>query len=221
VAELNTAFFLGQKTQQRFASLRYAFVIDNRDLRSYPLQGMYLLSIIRKDGLGFFHDRDALTLNTTFANYFKLKPKWNLEVIWKGLYQVIRKQQPYYNSRNLGFEPDYLRGYELYVVDGMDFTYLKTSLRRELFNQEIDLGKLSLIPQFRIMPLRVYVTLNSDVGYVNDPYYAEGNPLSNRWLFGAGLGLDIIAYHDKVWQIQYSFNHLLENGLFLHYKFSF
>ncbi|MCB0565677.1 MAG: hypothetical protein KDD01_15005, partial [Phaeodactylibacter sp.] len=58
--------------------------------------------------------------------------------------------------------------------------------------------------------------LNNDLGYTNDPYTARLNPLSNRLLWGGGIGLDIVLYYDKVIQIEYSFNDLMENGLFLH-----
>ena len=42
------------------------------------------------------------------------------------------------------------------------------------------------------------------------------NALSNRLLWGGGIGLDIVLYYDKVIQIEYSFNDLMENGYFLH-----
>ncbi len=220
---LNPDFFLHQATEQRFFALRYSFTIDRRDLRDYPKKGFYFLSILSKDGFGIFNGIDGMTLNTTFAKYFTFgsQKKWSTELIWKGLFYLYQKKQPYYNSRSLGSRPDYLRGYELYVIDGTDFTYIKTSLRREIFNRNINWGKASPIKQFRIMPLQVYLTLNNDVGYARDPFYNTGNPLTNSWLWGGGIGLDIVAYVDKVVQIEYSFNHLWENGLFLHYKFTF
>ena len=218
---LNPDFFLNGADQQRFAAISYSLIVDRRDLRDYPRQGCYLKSIIRKDGLGFFTDRDALTFNTTFAQYFSFGRKWSTELILKGLFYLYRNQQPYFNSRSLGFRPDYLRGYELYVVDGMNFSYVKGSLRWQFFDRVLGLGKMVPISQLRTFPLQLYLTLNSDVGYVDDPFYQEGNPLSNTWLWGGGVGLDIVAYVDKVLQIEYSFSHLLENGVFLHYKFTF
>ncbi len=218
---LNPDFFLNSATKQRFGAISYSLIVDRRDLRDYPKKGCYLKSIFRKDGLGFYSDRDALTLNTTYAQYFNFGDRWSTELILKGLFYLYRNQQPYYNSRSFGFKPDYLRGYELYVVDGMNFSYFKGSLRWQMLDQVFTLGKMIPISQLRTMPLQLYLTLNSDVGYVDDPFYNEGNPLSNTWLWGGGIGLDIVAYVDKVLQIEYSFNHLLENGLFLHYKFTF
>ena len=223
LALLNPDYFLNQATEQRFFAFRYSFTIDRRDLRDYPKKGMYLLSTLSKDGLGIYNGFDALILNTTFAKYFSFgaNKKWSTELIWKGLFYFYRKQQPYYNNRSFGFKPDYLRGYELYVIDGMDFSYIKTSLRRQIVDKNVNWGKVVPIKQMRYMPLQVYLTINNDTGYTYDPYYQTDNPLSNRWLWGGGIGLDIVAYVDKVLQIEYSFNHLLENGLFLHYKFTF
>lgn len=223
IASLNPNFFLDQSTLQRFFAIRYSFTIDKRDLRDYPKKGFYLLSTLSKDGLGIFKGYDAMTLNTTIAQYFTFgrNKKWSTELIWKGLFYFYPVNQPYYNNRSFGFNPDYLRGYELYVIDGTDFTYVKKSLRREIINRVVNWGKLSPIKQFRQMPLQVYLTMNSDIGYAREINFQDQNPLSNTWLWGGGIGLDIVAYVDKVVQIEYSFNHLLENGLFLHYKFTF
>ena len=219
--KLNPDFFLDAKQQQRFFALRYAFAIDRRDIKPYPQKGNFLLAVLRKDGLGIFNDRNALILTTTYAQYINLPKKWSLELIGKAHLFAIREQQPYYNSRALGFEPDFLRGYELYVIDGLDFGYIKSSLRFELMNRSFSFGKAMPFKKLKIMPLRIYLSLNGDSGFANDPYYAAGNPLSNRLLYSAGLGLDIISYYDKVAQIQFSVNHLGEKGVFLHHKFIF
>ena len=70
------------------------------------------------------------------------------------------------------------------------------------------------------MPLKVYLALNSDWGYVSDPFFKDSNPLANRLLIGGGLGLDFVLYFDKIIRIEYNFNHLGENGLFLHFNFT-
>lgn len=223
VALLNPDFFLEDQRLQRFFAFRYSFTLDKRDLRDYPRKGIFLLSTLSKEGLGIFNGFDALVWNTTIAKYFSFgkQEKWSTELIWKGLFYFYRNKQPYYNNRSFGFKPDYIRGYELYVIDGMDFTYVKTSVRRQIVDKMVNWGKLIPLKQMKLMPLQLYLTINNDVGYAYEPFYETGNPLNNRWLWGGGLGLDIVAYVDKVIQIEYSFNHLLENGLFLHYKFTF
>ena len=183
---LNSDFFLKNKTDQKAFALSYSFVVDKRRERPYAKKGWYLKSILRKDGIGLFSDRDAFTLNTTLAKYLEFSPRWSLELIGKLFFYLNRKKQPYYNSRSFGFRPDYLSGYELYVVDGMDFSYLKSSLRYQLFDFEFDIGWLGLLEKMRLLPvpIQVYLTANNDIGYVNDPYYAINNPLSNEFSLG-------------------------------------
>ena len=218
---LNPDYFLDGRKQQRFLSLSYSFTIDKRDIKPYPLNGFYFQGNLRKDGIGAFKDRNTLTLSLTLAKYFSLSPKFSLEFITKGHAFFIRRQQAYHNNRAFGFEPDFLRGYELYVIDGLDFAYLKSSIRFEIFKREIDWGDLVPLSKFKLMPIRIYLSFNNDLGYANDPYFELNNPLSNRMLWGGGFGLDIIAYHNKIIQIQYSVNHLWEKGLYLHHKFIF
>ncbi|MEM1323083.1 MAG: BamA/TamA family outer membrane protein [Bacteroidota bacterium] len=219
--ELNPDYFLNDRSEQHFFTLKYDFSIDKRDIRPYPLQGYYLLAELQKIGLGFFDDRDALIFTGTLAQYLPVSKKFNLELIAKGQLLLSRNQQPYYNSRALGFEPDFLRGYELYVIDGQDFGFLKSSLRYELLNKILNFEEAMPIKQLKLMPLRIYLSWNVDLGYVRDGYYQKNNPLSNRLLYSTGLGLDIISYYNRVFQIQFTFNHLKEKGLYLHHKFIF
>ena len=42
------------------------------------------------------------------------------------------------------------------------------------------------------------------------------NTLNNKMLYTGGIGLDIISIYDVVLRIEYSFNQLNQNGLFVH-----
>ncbi len=221
VEELNPQFFLNQQSRQRYLALQYILSFDKRDIKPYPLRGHLLRVVVRKEGVGIFAERNSLTLTTTYAQYLPLGSRWSLELIGKAQVQAIRQRQAFYNNRALGYEADFLRGYELYVIDGIDFGYTKASLRYELINKAVSFGKAMPFEKLKVMPLRIFLSLNSDGGIANDPYYGSTNPLSNRMLWSAGLGLDIISYFDKVLQIQFSVNHLGEKGVFLHYKFLF
>ena len=219
--ELNPDYFLNARTRQRFINLRYEYVYENRDIIPYPLSGNYLSLVLEKEGIGIWNERNGFYVTGKFAQYFSFWKKWSTEFIFKGKLALIRDKQPYNKYRALGYFEDFLRGYEFYVIDGLDFTYLKSSLRYELINKRVNWGKLMPIKTFKLMPLRIYLTLNSDVGYTNDPFYFDANPLTNRWLWGGGLGLDINLFYSSTFQIEYSLNHLWEKGLFLHYKLNF
>ncbi|MCB0549262.1 MAG: BamA/TamA family outer membrane protein [Phaeodactylibacter sp.] len=216
VHEKNPDFFLDGRSFQRYFLMAYRFTYDNRDVRPYPWKGSYFNAVLEKDGLGIFPDRNALTLWTSYRRYLPFGERWSLGMEANTKYSFIRSQQPYNDNRAMGFGNHYLHGYEYYIMDGLDMLMGRSSLRFHLWEWGMDFGKAVPIKAFQKMPVRLYLSLNNDLGYAHDPYTGKLNDLSNRPLWGGGIGLDIVLYYDKVIQIEYSFNDLLENGLFLH-----
>ncbi len=215
--ELNPDFFLGGRRMQRFFSLRYLYQFENRDVRFYPWSGSYFSFELEKDGLGFFSDRNALTMRVRYDHHLPFSRRFSLGLSGNAQVGIIRQQQPYNDNRALGFNGNNIRGYEYYVVDGMDMLLIKTSLHFFLWDTNINFGKLMPIPAFRRLPLRFYFSLNNDAGIANDPFLNEAvNPLNGKWLWGGGLGLNIVIFYDKVFRVEYSVNQMGEAGLFLH-----
>ncbi|MEZ4894004.1 MAG: hypothetical protein R2778_13435 [Saprospiraceae bacterium] len=68
---------------------------------------------------------------------------------------------------------------------------------------------------YKKVPLGIYLSLNADCGYVNDPYYPSGNPLANRVIAGYGPGIDVLAWFNKSIRAEWSWNDLGESGFFL------
>ncbi|MCB0568676.1 MAG: BamA/TamA family outer membrane protein [Phaeodactylibacter sp.] len=215
-SELNPDFFLDGRNLQRYFLLAYRYTYDKRDVRPYPWKGSYFYGAVEKDGLGVFNDRNALTLYAGYGRFMPFGQRWSLSLQGHGKLSVIRNQQPYNDNRAIGFGVQYLHGYEYYIMDGLDMGMLQSALRFRFWGADVNFGKAMPIQAFRNMPIRLHLSLNNDLGYANNPFSVEGNPLDNRPLWGGGLGLDIVLYYDKVIQIEYSFNDLLENGLFLH-----
>jgi hypothetical protein len=108
-----------------------------------------------------------------------------------------------------------VRGYEYYVADGLDFGLVQTAFHFELFNKTFKLGKYMPFKAFKTLPLKLYLTFNNDLGYANDPYYAAHNPLTNRILYGYGPGLDLVAWYNKTFRVEYSRNDLGQGGIFI------
>jgi len=219
--DLNPAFFGDDKTRLSYFALQYNFICDKRDIKPYPSKGYLVSASLRKDGLGIMKDRNSFYLTSRFAKYIPLSKRFSIEAIAQGRYSFVRKQQPYFDLKALGFNEDYIRGYEFYVIDGLDYFYQKTALRFEIFSGDINFGKLSPFEALRKMNTRVYFNLNNDLGYTNDPYFSQGNPLNNSLLWGRGVGLDIIVYYALVVQMEYSINRLGEGGFFLHIRAGF
>lgn len=215
VAFLNPDFFLDGRTEQRHLSLGYTYTKDRLDIRPYPIKGWWFGLEARQNGLLPSDDIHLFRLYAEYDRYFKLSKKFSLETNTIGRTSLPRSKPPYANNQALGYGGQFVRGYEYYVVDGLDFALFKTSLHFEIFNHTFQLGRLMPVEAFKVLPLKLYFAVNNDLGYANDPYYAASNPLANRWLWGYGLGLDFLAYYDKSIRLEWSWNDLGENGPFL------
>ncbi len=213
----NPFYFGENQTQQKYFAVEYQYTFDHRDVKPYPEKGSFLNVTIEKDGILRSDNTNALYLNMLIGKYVSFSKKWSAEFIGKGQYEFTRRRQPYYDMRALGYGTDYLRGYEYYVVDGTDYAYLKTSLRYQFYNKKIDFG--DFMPEsVRYIPFRAYFSINNDVGRVQNLYTDPSNSLPNRWLWGKGIGLDLVFFYSNVLQIEYSMNHLNKGGVYLHLK---
>jgi len=222
IATLNPDFLLDGKTQQAYFSLSYEYDYDKRNIRTYATDGWRLLAWAQKDGLGLVGNVNNLFVNVAFANYHSFGEKWSLEMLSRLHKSLIQKNSPYYQLRRaIGYEENYIRGYEYYVIDGQDFGYLKNSMRYAIFDGEIDATRYIPIKRMKAMPLKIYSKTHLDIGYVADPFEASTSLLANDWLLGVGAGVDFVLYHNFVFQLEYSFNHLLEKGVYLHFNLGF
>lgn len=220
VALANPEYYLNGQTTQRFFSIIYDVDIDKRDINSYPLHGHKTNFIFRKYGLGIYKDINQFDIGINHARYLDLKRNFYL-ANYTSVYVSGPDEQPYANRRGLGYKKDFIRGYELYVVEGQTFYLNRTTLKKRLFDTKMRMGVIP-IEEFRNVPLAVYIKTYFDMGYAqNFENYGENIRLSDRYLFGTGLGLDIVTYYDTVLRLEYSINREKETGFFLHLKKEF
>ncbi|MBX2890732.1 MAG: BamA/TamA family outer membrane protein [Saprospiraceae bacterium] len=212
----NPNFFLGGAARQRFTSVIYNVRFDYRDIHPYPLDGWLFVGELRYNGLLPNDDFRMFRASFEYAQYFPFwEKRLSLETVVRARTSLPRCRPPYFHNQALGYGGNFVRGYEYYVSDGLDFGVLKTAFHVQLLNKSFNLGKLVPLDAFRNLPLKMYLSFNNDVGYANDPWYAANNPLSNRVLWGYGMGIDIIAYYNKSVRFEWSWNDLGENGFFL------
>ncbi|MBK9016722.1 MAG: hypothetical protein IPM82_23070 [Saprospiraceae bacterium] len=76
------------------------------------------------------------------------------------------------------------------------------------------------LESFKEMPVKLFLVLHNELAYVNNLFYAEGNPLANDLLWGTTLGLDLVLFYDKIFNFEVSRNRLGEYGFYLHWTFS-
>lgn len=215
VAILNPDYLLKGRTTQRYIAVEYDYVRDIRDVAYYPTKGSYFRFEAEKMGVGIFGDINQLNL---IGEYSLFKPISKKLYFAGGLKQKISfpHPQPFLQTQALGYQKDYVSGYELYVINGQHFSLAKVNLKWKLFASNTKVSALP-INQFRHIPFAIYLKAYSDAGYVVDNSNNHNTTkLSNTFLLGGGLGIDIVTYYDLVMRVEYSYNKLGQHGVFLH-----
>ncbi|UZR92698.1 BamA/TamA family outer membrane protein [Chondrinema litorale] len=218
VSYLNPEYFLNGQDLHRYFQLRYTYTHDYRDFSAYPLKGHILNISLEKTGLGIFDDVDLLIFKTSYAKYMDLGKNFYLGSSFSGKVS-LPETQPYIHMRALGYRQDFIRGYDLYVIEGQHFGLTKNTLRFKFLDEKMDAGKFIPIDQFNVIPIEMYFKGYIDVGYVRNSttnFYNEA--LSNKPLWGTGFGLDIVTFYNAVIRLEYSFNSRNENGFFLYFS---
>lgn len=212
---LNPDYFLTGKTRQQHFSAVYSLSYDYRDIKPYPLKGWRALLEIRQNGLLPSDDLKLFRAFVEWDQYWSFNRWLSLELVGKARMSLPRRQPPWNNNQALGYGGNLVRGYDYYVIDGLDFGLLRSSWHFRVFEGVFQLGRFMPIKAYQKMPIKVYFAINSDLGYANDPYYTTQNPLVNRPLFGYGPGLDFVLYYDKSVRCEWTWNDLGEGGFFL------
>ena len=125
-------------------------------------------------------------------------------------------RQPYFNQRLLGYSDFFMQGYEYYVVDGAAGGYVKALVSREVLNFGFHVKRKKDELPYRV-PFRIYAKAYANAGYMYHPTPGL-NTLNNRMLYSGGVGIDIITHYDFTIKLEWSFNLLGQNDIYLHRK---
>ncbi|WP_276504330.1 POTRA domain-containing protein [Terrimonas pollutisoli] len=211
VAALNPNY-LGEGIKQvSFPELYYMMTYYDLDYIPYPSRGYAAEVSVKKKG--FTSAFNLLQLTSRASAYWPTGKRSFFSLNAYGALKLPFKQ-PYFNQKLLGYEDAYLQGYEYYVIDGVAAGYLKAAYTRKLINFNIRIpGTKKIAPQ-RI-PFNIYARMFGNTGYVHHPEPGN-NSLSNKMLFTGGFGLDITTIYDFTLKLDWSFNQLGQNGIFIH-----
>lgn len=213
VAKLNPEYFGDGGTSRKSIRIDLIRAVNLRNNFVYPLTGSYF-EIGAGQALFLGNTGSAFTtFRAKYVTYHKLSEKFYYTV---GAEAQARFAEDYAFTDNvaLGYRSQ-VRGYELYVAGGQHYGLFKQGLTHELLS--IESIKLNFInnPKFNTVPLAIYLNVFTDAGYTIDNHFAASNPLTNRLLFGTGLGLHVITFYDIVGRVEYTFNREGDRGIFL------
>ncbi len=214
VLKLNPDYFKYGKYRVEFPEIYYGMTYYDVDYIPYPTKGYAADIKISKKGFTRFYNLFQLTAKGSAnwhvgkRSFFSLNGYGTVKLPFK---------QPYFNQRLLGYNDIFMQGYEYYVIDGVAGAYLKASLARRIvaFNVKIP-GTKKLAPQK--IPFNIYGRIFGNTGYTYHPNPVINNNLSNKMLCSGGIGIDIVTIYDFTFRIDWSFNQLGQNGIFLHKK---
>lgn len=218
---LNPNYFLDARTQNQYFLFNYVYILDKRQFLIFPTSGLYFQANFKKEGLFVFNDINNMSLSLEVEKHFNFQKKWIYSFRIKGKANLLDNQLAFANNTALGWGNDVLRGYELYAIDGSDFAYAKTSVDYKFFDHLFDLSGFIPVPQFNQLDLKLYIGTGLEIGYAREQYYIETNAFNNRPLVGFGPTMSIMLYNTYLFQIDYSWNHTGEGGLYVGNKISF
>lgn len=214
VLNLNPLYTFGNLQKECY--LNYKFIVDKRNYKGYATRGYYWQNESEIEKLfSTSKSKTNVTFKTRISSYIDFGKNFFLAAStalkWSSFDRL-----PYTNNKSFGYGYDYVRGYELYVVDGPHFSLTKVSFKYLFLHRKIKVPE-KMFAKVKYMPCWGYLTLFSDAGYVNNPVMFSYNKLPNQWLYGYGLSIDGILFHDRIMRIEYTINKLGQRGLYLHF----
>jgi outer membrane protein assembly factor BamA len=214
VISLNPSYFKSGTRRISYPECFYNMSYFNLDYIPYPTRGYAAELLFTKRGV------DHVTNMWRFVA--KGSGNWHLGnkmFFNQTVYGILKLpfRQSYFNQQLMGYGDASMQGYEYYVVDGVAGGFLKSTLYHELVNFFIRIPPLKKGKDSQHIPFRIVGKLYGNTGYVHNPQPGN-NSLSNKMLYSGGFGIDIVSFYDITICLEYSFNQLGENGLFLHRK---
>ena len=94
--------------------------------------------------------------------------------------------------------------------------YTKETIGYNIWSSQFNIPNIKLLKSLHSVPFRVYVKAYGNAGYVHNPNPSIHNELTNKMLYSTGVGIDIVAFTDLIFKIEWSFNQLGQNALYLH-----
>lgn len=214
---LNPSYFNAGRNRISIPGIFYKMTYFNVDYIPYPTKGYAAQVSVGKSGFNKNFNLWQLQLKGLASWPLSAKSFFNLNV-YGGI--KLPFKQPYFNQRFLGYGDVFMQGFEYYVIDAVAGGYAKTTLTHELINFNIRTLSGKRVKESQKNPVRIFGKVFGNTGYIHNPQPGN-NSLSNKLLYSSGFGIDILTFYDFTVKLEWTFNSLGQNGLFLHRKATF
>lgn len=210
VLKINPEYYPDQRKQLKFIDFGYQYKYYNVDYISYPSKGFLLEANLYKRGLDNISNLWQASLRTVYA----VPLSKNSFLHFEGLAMAKLPFNNYFlNQRLFGYGHFQLRGLEYNVVDGLVGGSLKSTVHKQVLS--FVLRNPFPSKTHDKIPFRIFLKAYGDLGYAYTKTPNATNTLNNTLLRTWGFGMDIISIYDFVFKIEYSFNQLGRDGLYL------
>lgn len=213
VAQSFPVYLNNNESKLQYFSLKYEFRIDKRNDKDFPTNGIYFEGSVEKVGL--FNDTpNNFLLTSEWKSFHPLSKKIHFAFGARGTY-ALGNSMPTYAEPVLG-RRELPRAYDAYLIHGQSYAVIRTNIRYKFLDEKsITVPKVG--KRFNNIPLQSYLSLHGDIGYVNDFTDYRINGLNNTLLYSMGIGIESLTFYDIVSRFEYSVNHMLESGIFIHF----
>ncbi|GAB4376272.1 MAG: hypothetical protein Kow0075_03250 [Salibacteraceae bacterium] len=207
------------KTRSQYIFLSYGYKLEKRDNRAYPLHGYLIDASLDQTGLGLLRQNDVVLteLLATVNSHHQLADRWYFGHGIKTK-TTLYGSPPYYFQRGLGYGNNYVRGYELFVIDGQHYFLYRSNVKYALVKKHIIDFNLPVFKKFDKLHYSAYLNMFGDAGYVADRINAATNPLANQLIYSVGLSLDVVTYYDLVVRFEGSVNKEGKPAFFINFQ---
>lgn len=209
VFKLSPAFSFQNKI--RYPRLFYQMQYFDVDFIPYPTKGYAADVLLEKRGVSKHFNLWQMTARSSAT--WPLSSKYFFNLRLAGVLKLPFKQ-PYITQGFVGQNSFYLQGYEDYIIDGVAGGFTKASFARELFKTKVHIASKK-IKKLNDFPIRLYGKVFANTGYIYNQY-RHTNTLNNTLLYSGGIGVDVVLFYDFIFRLEWSFNSLKQNGLYLH-----
>jgi outer membrane protein assembly factor BamA len=210
ILKLNPDYFPNASKRFSYIDFNYQYKYYNLDYIPYPSKGFHIEANLYKRGFDKKSNLWMTSLRAIYAQPLGAKSFLHLE----GLAMVkLPFNNAYYNQRLIGYGFNQMRGLEYNVIDGVAGGILKTGIHHKVFG--FILRNPFPSKTHDKIPINFFLKAYGDLGYGYATHPIASNTLNNQLLRTWGLGLDVVSIYDFVFKIEYSFNQLGRNGLYL------
>jgi hypothetical protein len=217
LTHLNSDYFNNNSPIQGYVDIGYSIKYTDVDNILYPLKGVSGYVELQKRGLGFTGGVNMFSLKGEYNRFISFKKKWYTSIQVAGKIKLPFKQA-FINQAALGDKHFFLRGLDLYTIDGVAYSTAKFNLKKEILN--FTLPTFFKSKTYNKIPFKFYAKTFADFGYV----YSKERPttrLNNKLLATAGVGLDILTLYDIHVRFDYSLNQLGQKRLAINNRSGF